>query len=111
MIADWMLAHTQAEAMERLGEFDVLAAPVNDVEGIVNDPHVQARGTVVTVADPAIGDTQVQGVVPRFRNSPGKINWLGKHQVGTETRDFLREVGYADGDIAALEKRGIVKAA
>jgi crotonobetainyl-CoA:carnitine CoA-transferase CaiB-like acyl-CoA transferase len=53
----------------------------------------------------------VQEVVPRFRNAPGKINWLGKHEVGTETRDFLREAGYADGDIAALEKRGIIKAA
>jgi formyl-CoA transferase len=111
LIAAWMQAHTQADAMQKLGKFDVLAAPVNDVEGIVNDPHVQERGTVITVADPVIGDTRVQEVVPRFRNAPGKINWLGKHEVGTETRDFLREAGYADSDIAALEQRGIIKVA
>lgn len=111
LIAAWMQAHTQADAMEKLGKFDVLAAPVNDVEGIVNDPHVQERGTVITVADPVIGDTRVQEVVPRFRNAPGKINWLGKHEVGTETRDFLREAGYADSDIAALDQRGIIKVA
>lgn len=110
MIADWMLAHTQAEIMERMNQFDVLAAPVNDIEGILKDPHVLQRGTVVTVADPVIGDTQVQEVVPRFRNAPGRVNWLGKHEVGTETRDFLVEAGYNDEEIADLHRRGIVKA-
>ena len=110
MIAEWMLAHTQAEVMERLNQFDVLAAPVNDIEGILQDPHVLQRGTVVTVADPVIGDTQVQEVVPRFRNAPGRVNWLGKHEVGTETRDFLVEAGYNDEEIADLHRRGIVKA-
>ena len=110
MIADWMLAHTQTEIMERMNQFDVLAAPVNDIEGILKDPHVLQRGTVVTVADPVIGDTQVQEVVPRFRNSPGRVNWLGKHEVGTETRDFLVEVGYSDEEIAGLHGKGVVKA-
>ena len=105
-----MLAHTQAEVMERLNQFDVLAAPVNDIEGILQDPHVLQRGTVVTVADPVIGDTQVQEVVPRFRNAPGRVNWLGKHEVGTETRDFLIEAGYSDDEIQALHHRGVVKA-
>jgi len=111
LIADWMLKHTQAEAMAHLNKFDVLAAPVNDIEGILADPHVQQRGTVVTVADPVLGDTPVQEVVPRFRNAPGRVNWLGKHQVGTETHDFLAEAGYSDVDIAALELAGVVKTA
>ncbi len=110
MIADWMRAHTQAEIMDRMNQFDVLAAPVNDIEGILKDPHVLQRGTVVTVADPVIGDTQVQEVVPRFRNAPGCVNWLGKHEVGTETLDFLVEAGYNADEIADLQGRGIVKA-
>ncbi|MDB5944859.1 MAG: CoA transferase [Ramlibacter sp.] len=110
MIASWMLKHTQAEAMEQLNKFDVLAAPVNDIEGIVQDPHVQQRGTLATVADPVLGDTQVQAVVPRFRNAPGHINWLGKSKVGTETRGFLEEVGYGEEEIMTLHERGIVKA-
>ena len=60
MIADWMLQHTQAEIMERMNQFDVLAAPVNDIEGILQDPHVKERGSVVTVADPVLGETVVQ---------------------------------------------------
>jgi crotonobetainyl-CoA:carnitine CoA-transferase CaiB-like acyl-CoA transferase len=111
MIAVWMLKHTQAEVMEHLSKFDVLAAPVNDIETILADPHVQQRGTVVTVADPVLGDTGVQQVVPRFRNAPGRINWLGKSEVGTETRDFLIEAGYTEDQITQLHDRGIVKAA
>jgi formyl-CoA transferase len=110
MIADWMLQHTQAEIMERMNQFDVLAAPVNDIEGILQDPHVKERGSVVTVADPVLGETVVQEVVPRFRNAPGKINWLGKHEVGTETHDFLVEVGYGTVEILELQRKGIVKA-
>ncbi len=111
MIAAWMREHTQAEVMEHLNKFDVLAAPVHDIETILADPHVQQRGTVVTLQDPVLGDTGVQEVVPRFRNSPGRINWLGKSEVGTETRDFLVEAGYTDADIERLHREGVVKAA
>ena len=110
MIAQWMLQYTQAEVMEQLNKFDVLAAPVNDIETLLADPHVRERGTVVTVADPVLGDTAVQQVVPRFRNAPGKINWLGKHEVGTETRDFLIDAGYSAEEISDLNSRGIIKA-
>ncbi len=96
--------------MEKLNKFDVLAAPVNDIETLLADPHVRDRGTVVTVADPVLGDTAVQEDVPRFRNAPGKVNWLGKSEVGTETRDFLAEAGYSAGEIADLHGRGIIKA-
>ncbi|WP_137922521.1 CoA transferase [Hydrogenophaga sp. 2FB] len=109
MIAAWMLLHTQAEIMERLNEFDVLAAPVNDIEGILKDPHVQQRGSVVSIPDPVLGDTVVQEVVPRFRNAPGKINWLGRHEVGTDTLEFMVEAGFSTGEIQKLHRSGIVK--
>lgn len=109
MIAAWMLLHTQAEIMERLNEFDVLAAPVNDIEGILKDPHVQQRGSVVSIPDPVLGDTVVQEVVPRFRNAPGKINWLGRHEVGTDTLEFMVEAGFSADEIQKLHRSGIVK--
>ena len=108
MIAAWMLLHTQAEIMERLNEFDVLAAPVNDIEGILKDPHVQQRGSVVSIPDPVLGDTVVQEVVPRFRNAPGKINWLGRHEVGTDTLEFMVEAGFSADEIQKLHRSGIV---
>ena len=109
MIAAWMLLHTQAEIMERLNEFDVLAAPVNDIEGILKDPHVQQRGSVVSIPDPVLGDTVVQEVVPRFRNAPGKINWLGRHEVGPDTLEFMVEAGFSADEIQKLHRSGIVK--
>ena len=109
MIAAWMLLHTQAEIMERLNEFDVLAAPVNDIEGILKDPHVQQRGSVVSIPDPVLGDTVVQEVVPRFRNAPGKINWFGRHEVGTDTLEFMVEAGFSADEIQKLHRSGIVK--
>ena len=71
---------------------------------------MQERGTVISIPDPVLGDTPVQEVVPRFRNAPGRINWLGKHEVGTETKGFLEEAGFSEEDIMSLHQRGIVKA-
>lgn len=64
--------------MERLNEFDVLAAPVNDIEGILKDPRVQQRGSVVSIPDPVLGDTVVQEVVPASAMPQAKsIGWAG----------------------------------
>jgi formyl-CoA transferase len=109
MVAKWILDHTQEEVMEQFKKFDVLAGPVNDIRALIDDPHVQQRGTVVEVPDPHLGNVKVQGVVPRFTNAPGHINWLGRSEIGCDTRELLEQMGYVPEDIARLQTAGIVK--
>jgi formyl-CoA transferase len=110
LVADWIAARDQKEALEQFEKFDVIAGPVYDVEQLVNDPHVQARETMVEVADPKIGKTMVQDVVPRFTNAPGKMQWLGVDQIGQHTADVMRELGYSDEQISKLAHQRVLPA-
>lgn len=108
-IAAWVARHTLDEVLAQFEKYEVVAGPICDVEQLVNDPQVQFNRTIVQMPDPALGTVRLQNVIPRFRRQPGAIRWLGRHRVGADTADVLRELGYSDDEVRALETRGIVK--
>ena len=110
-IADWIKAHTQKEVLDRFLAFEVVAGPICDVEQLFQDPHVDARDTLVTLSDPALGNIRIQNIVPRFRNSPGKVRWAGKRNIGADTSDVLSNLGYSPYDIRRLQDAGVVRLA
>ena len=111
VIAKWISEHTLDETLQRFHDFDVVAGPIYDVAQICADPHVKHRKTVIEVEDPVLGSVRVQNVVPRFQRSPGRIRWVGKPEVGSDTRIVLAELGYSSDDIARLESDGIISPA
>jgi crotonobetainyl-CoA:carnitine CoA-transferase CaiB-like acyl-CoA transferase len=110
-IAQWVGERTCAEVLKCFSDCDVLGGPVNDVTQILDDPHVQQRGTILEVPDPVLDKVRVQNVVPRFTNNPGGIRWLGKQNTGADTNELLRAVGYTADEIASLEERKIIRTA
>lgn len=107
-IEAWGLAHTLEEVLAEFERHDVIGGPVNDIAQLMADPHVQDRQTFVSIEDPVLGPVKVQNVVPRFEHNPGKIEWLGPHQVGSHTRQVLLEAGYLDNEIDDLESTGVI---
>ncbi|MBI3937708.1 MAG: CoA transferase [Betaproteobacteria bacterium] len=110
-IAKWVSEHTLEEVLGRFHEFDVVAGPVYDVAQIFADPQVRHRGTLTETEDPALGKVKVQNVVPRLRRNSGRIRWLGKPDIGADTRAVLEEIGYSNEDIGRLESDGVIKTA
>jgi crotonobetainyl-CoA:carnitine CoA-transferase CaiB-like acyl-CoA transferase len=110
-IAAWVARHTQAEALARFLECEVVAGPIYDVKQLFEDPHVKERETFVEVEDPELGTVRVQGVVPRYRRNSAGMRWLGKSVVGADTASLLTQAGYGAEEIAALESSGIVRTA
>ncbi|MBX3521890.1 MAG: CoA transferase [Xanthobacteraceae bacterium] len=107
-IADWIKSHTQKEVLDRFLKFEVVAGPICDVQQLFDDPHVDARGTLVTLADPALGKVRMQNVVPRFKNAPGRVRWPGKRDVGADTAAVLTDLGYSPEEVAQLQDKGVV---
>lgn len=56
------LAHKTVENwLEILGEAGVPCGPINDVEQVLNDPHVNARNMVISSHDPVAGEVRMAG--------------------------------------------------
>jgi crotonobetainyl-CoA:carnitine CoA-transferase CaiB-like acyl-CoA transferase len=83
IVADWCRAHTAREIQDVLEAHDVPFGVAYSVADIFADPHVQARGDIVSVDDPVAGPVRMQGVYPRFARTPGAIRRgaprLGEH--------------------------------
>lgn len=110
-IAEWVARHTQKEVLARFLECEVVAGPIYDVQQIFEDPHVQARGTLVDMPDPVLGMVKVQGVVPRYRRNTPNMRWLGKTTVGADTEALLTGAGYSAQEIEDLIAAGVVQIA
>ncbi|MBF6988138.1 MULTISPECIES: CaiB/BaiF CoA transferase family protein [Cupriavidus] len=99
IIEERFASMTVAQAEALLDEAQIANAPMNDIEGVWNHPQLQARQRWREVATPGgpigalLPPANLSGVEPVMGDVPA----LGAH-----SRQILAELGYADGDIAAL---------
>jgi crotonobetainyl-CoA:carnitine CoA-transferase CaiB-like acyl-CoA transferase len=108
VMAQWIAARTQTEALATLQAHEVAAGPINDVAQFIADPQVQARQSVVEHHDPDLGPMRIPGVVPRFSRTPGSIRWTGRVDVGHDTRAVLGDAGYSHSEIDRLAADGVI---
>lgn len=87
-------------------DIDGCGAPVLDLDELVDDPHLKARKTIVTTADGTISANPA----PRLSRTPGRVG-PSPAGPGADTRDVLREAGFADDDVTALLADGTVATA
>ncbi|MPZ88944.1 MAG: CoA transferase [Nitriliruptorales bacterium] len=98
---------TRDEWMAVLDEYDIPAAPVNDLAEVFSDPQVEARGLVRTYDHPVLGPIRhpaspMQYDGWTFPNLPAPM--LGQH-----TAAVLRErLGYDEQRIARLAADGLI---
>jgi len=96
-----------AEWMEALERADVLCAPVAGYAQMIAHPQVVASRMIVEQDHPRAGRFKTIATPVRFEKTPGTIRTPAP-ALGEHTREVLREIGYADGEIEALGARGVV---
>ena len=78
----WAGARTQDEAIEGLWAANVVAGKVHTASQILEDPHIQHRGSVIWVP---VGERELPmpAPLPMLRRTPGAVPWpgpaLGEH--------------------------------
>jgi crotonobetainyl-CoA:carnitine CoA-transferase CaiB-like acyl-CoA transferase len=106
-VGSWIAARSTDEVLTAFTEAQAAVAPIYDVRGIVSDPQVQARGTVLTVPDPVLGPLQMQNVLFQLSGTPGSVRWTARPH-GADTDAVLARHGYGPDEVAALREQGVV---
>jgi crotonobetainyl-CoA:carnitine CoA-transferase CaiB-like acyl-CoA transferase len=91
-VEETLAARTTAEWVEMLENADIPFAPVNSVDDLIADAHLNAIGFWRSVEHPTEGKLRMPGIPVSFSATPGSIR---RHApaIGEHTDEVLREIG------------------
>jgi len=96
-----------AEWIDRFNQAGVPAGPIYSIDQVFGDPQVKHLGVAQPVEHPALGRIELVGQAVSLSRTPSRLA-TPSPDPGEHTDAILRELGYGDGDIAGLRRRGIV---
>jgi crotonobetainyl-CoA:carnitine CoA-transferase CaiB-like acyl-CoA transferase len=106
-VSAWSGRHTLVELRELLDAAEVPNAPISSIADIVEEPHVQARETLMSVDDPEIGPVLMPAPVARMSATPATVQrpapLLGEHNA-----EVYGELGLTETDLETLRRDGII---
>ncbi len=111
-IANWTRQHDLSTLERRIAAADIPSSRIYDMADVAADEQFLARGMVVRIPDPRLGDVLHPGVVPTFAGGgedagPGGIRWAGP-DVGAHNDEVLSEAGFSSAAIEDLKERGVI---
>lgn len=108
MVAEIMPTRTTREWRRLLEENDIPHMPVNELEDLLSDPHLQAIDFIKEVEHPSEGRLRTFDVPMTFSRTPGGIARLAP-RLGEHTREVLMELaGYGADEVEALTASGAI---
>ena len=108
IVNDLAPSRTTAEWLAFCDVHDIPAMPVNDLDGLLDDPHLKETGFFTTREHPTEGPVRVVASPLGFSETPVEFR---RHAgfLGADGPDVLQNAGYSETEIADLEARGILK--
>jgi len=98
---------TLAELGGTLTKHEVGFSPIYDIADVFSDPQFKARQAIVEVPDSELGSVRMQGVVPRFSETPGAVRRAGP-TLGEHNDDVYGGLGLTAAQIAGLKARKVI---
>ena len=108
LVAEWTRSMNAADVEAVCIAGDVPVATVYSATEIFADPHIAARGDIVTVDDPVIGPVRQQAPTPRI-DGEAPTPPTGAPRLGEHNQEVWCDLlGVSDDELAALQERGIL---
>lgn len=95
------------EIMDRLHEFEVPAAPINELDQVFTDPQVVHNQSIHEWEHPLLGTTRSAKPPVRFSETPIEGRWSAD-TLGQSSRQVLAEVGFDADEIEKLAADGVI---
>ena len=106
VVAEWTRERNLKEVVDTLVEGQVPVSPVNNVRDVVEDPHYRARGSILEMEDPVMGNVTVPGLVARFSRTPAEIVDTGV-PIGAHNEEILGQwLKFSQEEIARAMGKG-----
>lgn len=107
-LAAWCAERTSEEVLSAMEEARLPAGPVLSPQNVLDDPHIAAKGLFQGVEYPGLDKPAPLMKTPvELSDTPGEIRSRAP-TLGEHTDEILKELGYADAEIAALREKRIV---
>jgi len=90
-VARWIENLPLAVVLATLSAARIPVAPVNDIDALLDDPHIQARESIVRVHDAELGALALVAPCPRLSRTPGTIRSIGP-VLGGHNDEIYREL-------------------
>ena len=108
IVAAWCRERTSREIQDVLEAHEVPFGVAYSVADIFTDPHIASRGDIVAVDDPVIGPVRMQGVYPRFSETPGDAP-RGAPRLGEHNDEIYRGLlGLGASELATLKSDRVI---
>ena len=109
IIEDWASDKTSREVVDIILDAGVPAGPIYDIADVCNDKNiVEARDMLVKVPDKKAGEFTVLGNPIKMDTYPCTYR-KSAPDLGEDDVDIMKELGYSDEQIAAMQADGAVK--
>lgn len=107
-VAAWTSKHAKHEIMRMCGEADITCGAVQNVEEVLHDPHLRARGILKEIDHPTAGKVTVLGAPWRL-NDKQLPNETPSPELGQHNDlVFGQLLGLTETDINKLREDGII---
>jgi crotonobetainyl-CoA:carnitine CoA-transferase CaiB-like acyl-CoA transferase len=108
IVAAWTMTLTASEIEARCIATDVPVGTAYSAADIAADPHMAARGDMVTVDDPVLGPVRQQAPFPRY-DGEQPVAPAGAPTLGQDNEEvWCGLVGLSDGELADYRGRGVI---
>ena len=105
-VAEVMKTRASGEWLEVFGRADIPAMPMQTLEGLIDDAHLEAVKLFELAEHPTEGTVRQMRNPTRWSATPlGAIRHAPR--LGEHSREVLREIGYGEAQIEQLFKSGI----
>ncbi|HEX4818238.1 MAG TPA: CoA transferase [Nonomuraea sp.] len=95
-VGRWISARRRDDVVAAFEQVDAAAAPIYEVDDVLNDAHFLAREVAIDVPDAELGSLRMPNVPFRLSATPGRVRWAGP-RLGEHTDEVIEAVDTIEG--------------